>query len=185
MTSHRSQYYGWTSIALHWIVAGLVLWLFWSGQQMEHAASREAKLPMLLLHNSIGVILIVTAVSRTVLRLVNGMPPRPEGFIAFRVLSTLVPWALILTILVIIITGVLTWWAAGQPISFFGLFEIASPLARNIDFHHQTEVIHSIASHLIIPIIILHLLGALKHLIIDRDNIFMRMIKPQRPQEKH
>ncbi len=180
---NAKQYqYGWVSIALHWIVAGVVIWLFLNGEQMEHAQSREVRLPLMLAHNSVGVLLIVAALVRTAVRLVKGMPARPKQFVLFEVLAGAVPWLLLVTVLVVIVTGVLAWWSVGRPIGFFGLFDIPSPMAPDRPLHSRMERIHGIASHLILPLAALHVLGALKHLFIDRDGVFKRMMVPARSQ---
>lgn len=174
----EQTHYGWGSIALHWIVAGLVIWLFWSGQQIEHAASREIKLPMVLTHNSVGVLLIISALIRTFVRGAKGMAPRPPQHIVLDKLAAIVPWILLGLILIIIGSGVLTWWSAERPIIFFDLMEFPSPMTRNMELHELGEEIHEITSHLIIPFVLLHVAGALKHLFIDRDDVLKRMIIP-------
>lgn len=175
----NQTHYGWGSIALHWIVAGLVIWLFWSGQQIEHAASREVKLPMVLTHNSVGVLLVIAALIRTFVRGAKGMAPRPPQHIVLDWLAAAVPWILLALVLVIIGSGVLTWWSADRPIIFFGLMEFPSPVSRNMDLHKLAESIHGVTSHIIVPIILLHVAGAMKHLITYRDGVFMRMIIPE------
>ncbi len=172
--------YGWVSIALHWVVAGLVVWLYLSGEEIEHFTGERAdKLPLVLLHNSIGVLLIVTALLRTFVRVTKGMPEKPKQFFLFDWLAVLVPWGLIASILVIIVTGVLTWWTVSQPLAFFDLFSIPSPFAeRNMELHGLMEEIHEIAAHVIVVLVGLHVLGALKHLIIDRDGLFFRILRP-------
>lgn len=171
-------HYGWGSIILHWSVAGLVIWLFWSGQQIEHAESREAKLPMVLTHNSIGVLLVIAALIRTFVRVTKGMAPRPKQHIVLDVLAAAVPWILLALILVIIGSGVLTWWSAERPIVFFDMISFPSPMARNMELHELGEKIHAFTSHLIIPVVLLHVAGALKHLVVNKDDVFKRMIVP-------
>lgn len=176
-----NQYqYGWASILLHWSVAGLVLWLYWQGNQIEGAETREARLPMILAHNSVGVLLIVGALARTGLRLVKGMPARPKQFVVFEFLAATVPWALIALVLVLVASGVLVWWSVGQPLSVFGLVDFPSPLAASRALHEQMESVHVVAAHLTFALVILHVLGALKHLLIDRDGTFERMLRPAR-----
>lgn len=178
--SKEQTHYGWGSIALHWIVAGLVIWLFWSGQQIEHAASREIKLPMVLTHNSVGVLLVIAALIRTFVRGTKGMAPRPPQNVVLDKLAAAVPWILLALVLVIIGSGVLTWWSAERPIIFFGLMEFPSPMSRNMELHELGEKIHAVTSHLIIPFVLLHVAGALKHVFIDRDDVLKRMIIPQK-----
>jgi cytochrome b561 len=53
-------------------------------------------------------------------------------------------------------------------------------LAANRALHEQMEGVHLVAAHLTFGLVILHGLGALKHLLIDRDGTVARMIVPRR-----
>lgn len=175
----RNEYqYGWGSIILHWSVALLAFWLFWNGQQIGAADTRELRYPIILTHNSIAILLVAAALIRTFVRVKKGMVDHPAQSPLLDKLALLVPWLLLGVILVILISGILTWWAVEQPIAFFDLFEFPSPLSEDLDFHHQTEVIHAYAVDAAIPLVLLHIAGALKHLV-ARDGIFGRMFIPR------
>lgn len=175
---NAKPHYGWVSIALHWIVAGLVIWLFFTGEDIEHATNRPDKLAAILAHNSIGVLLVFAALIRTFVRTAKGTAPRPKQFWLFDILGKLMPWVLMITTLTLVFTGVITWWTLDRPIIFFDLFEIPSPTGRHLVAHEVTEWVHKIASSIIMPLVVLHILGALKHLIINRDGVFSSIFKP-------
>lgn len=42
------------------------------------------------------------------------------------------------------------------------------------------EVMHELFSHLWIPILLLHVLGPLKHALIDKDGVLSSMFKPNK-----
>ena len=94
---------------MHWTVAALVVWLFWSGQLLEHAAALAEKQAQLLSHSSIGILSILAALLRTALRFVNGMPARPKQSIVLDALAAAVPWILLVMVLG---AGVIHGWTA-------------------------------------------------------------------------
>ena len=50
-------------------------------------------------------------------------------------------------------------------------------MSANRDLHELLEEVHEIAGQLFIPLIVLHLLGAAKHAIFDKDGVAQRMFK--------
>ena len=86
-----------------------------------------------------------------------------------------------LDILLILATGVLGIWFSGQSISAFGSIQLPSLAGANPGLVGPMRGLHSLSSNLILPALIgLHVLGALKHLVLDRDGTFGRMIWPAR-----
>ena len=72
----------------------------------------------------------------------------------------------------------------GHSIPFFGFDLIpgnpdpANPqatLPRNAELSEMAEEVHAIVGYLLIACIVLHVVGALKHHIIDKDGTLMRM----------
>ena len=62
----------------------------------------------------------------------------------------------------------------------FNWFAIPSPLLAMRNLHPLLEGTHTIAAYAIFPLVALHILGALKHALIDRDGVVRRMLVPRR-----
>lgn len=169
--------YGWPSIAFHWIAAGLVVALFVIGEQLEDLARGPERTETLALHVSLGAIAVVVLGARILWRLVQRDPTPPADPRPIRLLSKIVQWGLLAMMAALILTGPLMQWTAGRPIDVFGLVSIASPLPTMRDLHEVLEEIHEFASHALVPLLALHVLGALKHLIVNRDDVFQRMLR--------
>jgi cytochrome b561 len=169
--------YGWAAIALHWISAGGVLALYLLGERMEEASGRTAKLAAQDLHVSVGVLLFTFLAARL---LWSASQPRPrplERSRWFRLAAGTVQTLFLLMIAVLLVTGPLAIWSAAQAIEVFDLFAIPSPFATRVDWLHEAvEEIHGAATKLFWPLIALHVAGALKHLVIDRDGTLQRML---------
>ena len=66
--------------------------------------------------------------------------------------------------------------SAGEfPVNFFGLFEMPPLSEKNEQLFERTKDIHEIFAFIMIAGIGLHIIGALKHHIIDRDETLKRM----------
>lgn len=85
-------------------------------------------------------------------------------------------WGLLAIIATLIVTGPIMQWSTGQPIDVFGAVSIPSPLPEMRGLGEALEEIHEIASQAIVPLLALHVLGALKHLIFNRDGVFQRIL---------
>ncbi len=94
-------------------------------------------------------------------------------------LSTATHKLLLLAILIQFISGPLAIWSGGRDINVFDLFAIPTPFAtENEAVHEGAEVAHAIGRWMLLGLIVLHALGALKHVFIDRDGVLRRMLAP-------
>lgn len=168
--------YGWPSIAFHWLGAGLVVALFLIGQQLDGPSRGPEETEILALHVSIGAIAVVVLGARILWRLVQRSPAPANDPRPIQLLSQIVKWGLLAMIAALIVTGPLLLWTAGDPIDVFGTVSIPSPLPVMSGLGDALEEVHEFASNAIVPLLALHVLGALKHLIFNRDGVFQRIL---------
>ena len=179
LTNTRSAY-GWAAIALHWISAVGVVALYLLGEQMEEASGRTAKLAAQDLHVSVGVLLFTFLAARL---LWSASQPRPvplDRIPLFVVLAKAVQALFLLMILVLIVTGPLAVWSTGRGLPVFDLFTLPSPIGRMPALHEAAEAVHGAATKLFWPLIALHVAGAMKHLLLDRDATVRRILWVQK-----
>jgi len=132
------------------------------------------------LHVSMGVIALALVVARIGWRLFQGPQPHGNDSRALNVLASLVQWGLLVALVVLMATGPLLVWGMGQSIQVFNWFAIPSPLPAMRQWHETIQSVHTISAYAIFPLVGLHILGALKHALIDRDGVFRRMLVPRR-----
>ena len=169
--------YGWAAIALHWISAAGVILLYFTGEQMEEAEGRAAKLAAQLQHVSIGMLLLTFLAARILWTLSQPKPASLEPNRPFRLVAQAVQALFLAMIAVQIITGPLLILAKARPIKVFDWFAIASPFGARVEWLAEgAETLHKLAPNLLWPLLGLHVLGALKHLVIDRDATLRRML---------
>lgn len=180
---NTQERYGWLTIALHWIAAFGVIAMFVTGTQAyfaSEAGDRAARAAAMGLHISVGATLFVFFLARVALHYTQARPEKPVQAKWLNTLSTIVQHALVLAILIQIISGPLAVWSGGRDIHAFDLFTLPSPFAaRNEAAHEFAEVLHIIGRVTILLLLPLHVLGAFKHLVLDRDGVFSRMLWPR------
>ena len=172
--------YGRISILLHWLAAITMIALFVLGQAAEDASDSDRK-ALLGLHISIAISMYLILVGRIGWRLFNG---RPRVLIQqskpLMLLAHWIPIILLAGLALMLLSGPIMVWSKGYPINIFGLISLPSPLGKMETLHEAMEALHKLGAKLLFFAFILHMLGVLKHLIIDRDNTLKRMVVPSK-----
>jgi cytochrome b561 len=176
LTNTRAAY-GWIAIALHWISAVGVTALYFLGERMEDAPDRAQKILARDLHVSVAMLLIVFLAARLFWSASQPSPRPIEQNRVLRIAARAVQGLFLLMIAVLIVTGPLAVWSTGQPLQVFDVLAIPSPFAARVDWLHEAcEEVHGAATKLFWPLIGLHVAGAVKHLVYDRDRTLQRML---------
>jgi cytochrome b561 len=183
MAEPRNRY-STVSLVLHWLIAGLVLTqlgLVWAHEATEGSASRE----FMNLHKSVGLSILVLTLARLAWRIANPAIPLPAETPRWQKLAARGTHVLFYVFLVAMpLVGWAASSAAGRDIVWFGLFEWPLlPIGGGRETAGSLMEAHEIAGKLLIALVVLHVLGALKHHFVDRDNVLHRMIPliPRRP----
>lgn len=189
--------FGAMSILLHWLVAALVLALVALGLLMQWTIRFEDPSLYLWLkhaHISVGMLLCAALLPRVAWRLVSRKPVALPQMRALRLAARIVPVLLLLGVVLQSATGVAgrwtdTRWILGEDaqwrivpgaetLPFFGLFELASPVAApDMEWNAILERMHGLGAWLVMALLALHVLGALRHLLIGGTGA-MRMLRP-------
>ncbi|MCR5877076.1 cytochrome b [Phenylobacterium sp. J367] len=176
LTNTRAGY-GWAAILLHWISAAGVVALYLTGEAMEEAAGRPARLAAMGQHVGLGVLLITFLAARILWSASQVRPAPLEANRLMRRLADLVQFLFLAMIAVQIVSGPLVVWSNARPLDVFGWFAIASPFPVAVEWLHEgAESVHKLTANLFWPLLGLHVLGAVKHLVIDRDATLRRML---------
>ena len=204
MLRDTSSEYGWISIVLHWLTAAAVITLFVLGDKagdvkeaMEQMRTlmagdseqviKDALQPLvaerrslMFLHVSVGMLAVLPIAFRIYWRIANGQKESLPQAEFLQVLARWVPRLLLLGVAIMLVSGPLMVWTNGYPWTFFGLFAIPSPTGKMPGLHDFLEPVHVYTSRALVVLFALHILGVLKHLIINRDRTLLRMLWPKR-----
>lgn len=183
MAEPRNRY-SVVSLALHWVIAVAVLTqvlLVTAHEATEGPISRE----FINLHKSVGLTILVLTLARIGWRLANPAIALPAEMPRWQKLLARATHVLFYVALIAMpLTGWLASSAGGRDIVWFGLFEWPLlPVSGGRDAARGFMEIHGLVVKGLYVLIGLHVLGALKHQFINRDNVLHRMIPviPRRP----
>ena len=183
MAEPRNRY-STVSLILHWLIAALVVTqivLIQAHEATDGAISRE----FVNIHKSVGLSILVLTLVRLVWRVANPAIPLPAETPQWQKLAARGTHVLFYVFLIAMpVVGWAASSAAGREILWFGLFEWPLlPISGGRDTARDLMDLHETAAKLLIALVILHVLGALKHHFFDRDNVLHRMIPliPRRP----
>lgn len=171
--------YGLLSIAIHWISAVLILFLFGLGIYMVDLSYYDDwyhKGPEL--HISLGLVVLLLMLVRVIWRIANPMPEELHANRTQNLAATLVKLGLYTLVFIVLISGYLITTAEGQAASMFNLikFPVLTELSsQNVDL---AGAVHEYLAWGIVILVVFHVAGALAHHFIFRDRTLMRMLKP-------
>ena len=166
----RADGYSVLSITVHWLAAILVVALFFT-----HEGERGST--AYLFHVSGGAIAGLFLLWRVWYRVRRGRTRPPKQAALFNLGARLVHWGLLVALVVVVVSGYFLPWSLGRELDVFG-FGIPSLMTANRDVHELMERVHDVSGHLFIPLLALHVLGAVKHAVFDWRHAGLRMFKP-------
>lgn len=176
--------YGWVAILLHWSSAIGVIWLYFLGENIEHARelelTREARRAIIDYHVSVGMVFFFLLGARVIWHVSQVQPEKLRQHVWLNRLARAVIWAFLAMITVQIVSGPVIEWSALRPLKIFNLVSIPSPFSSRSDWLHDgAEVVHKFAPNLFWPLIVLHVAGAARHLFLDPGRSALRMFRVQ------
>jgi cytochrome b561 len=197
MNDVSSTRYTRTAVFLHWLIGLSILGMFAFGWYMTGLPKdapktdtfdlfdlgiytlhlSEAISPRTLyfnLHKSIGVTLLALIVLRIVWRFIHKPPAPLDSWKAWeRRLSGLSHKALYLIMIIVPLSGIIMSAYGKYAVKWFGIVLIDG--MDNKAIRESSLSVHEIAGWVLLAFIILHVAGALKHAIIDKDETMSRM----------
>jgi cytochrome b561 len=167
------------AVILHWLIAVLIVINFaaaWVSEDMP----KEQAAQIMGNHKAFGVTILLLTVVRVVWRLMHRAPPLADTLAAWEVALSKVTHVLFY---VLMLGMPLSGWAmhsaysGGKPVSLFGIANWPGlPFAANKDLAHSFGEGHELMGYAMLVLLALHVAGALKHRIIDKDrNALKRM----------
>lgn len=177
MIRNTETHYGLVSKALHWLIALGVIGLLVMGIFMEEIADKPLRFQVYGIHKALGITLLALMVLRLVWKLMHwGLPTHNPNHKPWeQKLAAAVHWAFYGLLIAMPLSGWLMTGAAGSTLSWFGFFNIPNLVEADKDMRHFYGEVHEIIANLIWLFLALHVGGAVKHAVIDKDGTLRRM----------
>lgn len=177
--------WGWVARSIHWTMAALILFMLGLGTWMVNfVPDLLREFSLIQLHKSWGFVVFCLAVLRLAWRLIDRVSPdEPPGTPRWEaVAARLVHRSLYVLIFVMPLSGWVN--AAASPTQdllqmqnmVFDTFPLPDPWVPGVQpIADAAAAVHLWASILLTGILALHVAAALKHALIDRDDVLARM----------
>ena len=184
MQTDKNRRYDTVAMVLHWAIAALMIFMIVFGEDLirvsrDPAAAAAAGTFLPSLHVSIGIGILILSAVRLAWRLTNPPPPLP---------ATMAPWEQMVSKLTHVLFYILL---IGLPLSgwlSFGHYAVERPAVAGAQVFGLFPVpgapdlggiggaLHGLGSNFAMALVILHVLAALKHQFVNRDDILRRML---------
>lgn len=180
------QRYTRVAIGLHWIIALAILGTFALGLYMHELPLSPAKLKLFSYHKWIGVTIFALVLFRLAWRLGHRPPPPPPSMPAWQHHAAAAAHvALYLLTLAIPVSGWLMSSASGFQVVYLGILPIPDLLGKDKVLAEQLKEAHKFLNIVMFAVVVLHVAAALKHHLMDRDEVLARMLPFIKPRSKN
>lgn len=176
MLRNAEKRYGLPAMALHWVMAALMIGLFGLGLWMTELPRGDYRGSVFGLHKSLGVLVMLLFAVRLAWRAATPQPHPAPGPAWQQQAAHLAHWALYGLMIAIPLAGWLMSDTVGRPTSFFGLFTLPTLLGKNEPLHDRLEEAHKVLSFLMVALVAGHAAAAVWHQRIKKDGVLARML---------
>ena len=169
--------WGTLSQFLHWLIVVLIITQVILGNIAADLPIGMHKLAMFARHKSVGLTILGLAVLRLAWRWVNPTPLLPGTLKPYeRVLAGLTHAGLYVLLFAMPLTGWMMTSARGFPASWFGFFQLPDFVPKNDSLYKAMKETHDTLALALYAIVFLHVVGAMKHHFVLKDDVLRRML---------
>jgi len=177
MSSASNSAYSPTAIGLHWVAALLIIGNLAFGLTMVDLPLSPAKLRYYSWHKWAGVTIFLLSALRLLWRLAHPAPALPLSMPAWqRMAANASHRALYLLFFAAPLSGWLFSSAAGFQTVYFGVVPLPDLLTKNKELADLLKLVHRFANYTLAALVVLHVAAAVKHHVVDRDDVLARML---------
>jgi len=166
-----------TAIVLHWLIALAILCTFSVGVYMHELPLSPTKLRIYSWHKWAGVTIFLLVLVRLAWRLGHRPPALPVSMPVWQRWAAEGTHVLLYVLMVAIpLSGWLMSSAKGFQTVYFGVLPIPDLLSKNPELGDQLKELHEALNFLMLAVVGGHVAAALKHHLMDRDDVLSRML---------
>lgn len=161
--------------SLHWVMAICVIAMLFIGVGMVSTIAPKY-LPLISIHKSLGMAILVLALVRLFVRIRYGAPALPEDLPEPMKLAAYASHYLLYALLIAVpLLGWTMLSAAEYPVVLAGNVRLPAILPQNERLHTLLWTAHHYLAFLLFALILMHLAAALFHALVRHDGVFSTM----------
>jgi len=178
MVGNSDNAWGWPAKLLHWVGSILILVLLGHGWWMTHMAARPDRFANYSWHAALGYDLLALLILRLLWRWTHTVPALPSDLARWERLSA---QAGHLGLYLLMFGSTLTGWALAGTFrtpmdkDAFGITVPAIYASQDRAMHGLFEESHEALSYALAALVIVHIIGALRHHLIKHSDVLRRM----------
>lgn len=170
------NYYTRTAVALHWLIALLILAGFTLALIMVDLHMSPRKVRFFAYHKWIGMTVLALVLVRLLWRATHKAPPDEPMPRWQAVAAHATHWLLYLLMLAVPLVGWLYTSAAGYPVVYLRLWQLPDLVSKNKELADVLVQVHHWLAWALAAVVALHAAAAIKHHLIDKDATLKRML---------
>ena len=160
---------------LHWLMAVCILAMLFIGVGMVSTVMPKY-LTLVAIHKPLGIVILILAVIRLVVRLRYRAPSLPADLLEpMKLAAVLSHYALYILMIAMPLIGWAMLSAAAYPVVLFAGANLPPILPRSDRLHTLLWDAHSYLAFVFFALILLHVAAALFHALVRRDGVFYAM----------
>jgi cytochrome b561 len=178
MTFNSASTWGWPAKVLHWIGAAIILVLLVHGWWMTHMTPRPDRLSNYAWHSALGYDLAALIILRVLWRWFNLVPELPTGLKPWeRVAARTGHVSLYVLMFIVSLSGWIVATTFRVPMTKDLLGLDVPPIVTTVDrlVRQWIEGSHMALAYLLAAVVLVHVIGALRHHFLKRNDILRRM----------
>jgi len=170
----------WGSVAkaFHWVVVALIVTQFVLIKIAQNLPSGGEKIEFYARHKSVGITILMLAVLRLLWRWLNpAVPALPDTLKPYeRGLARFSHFALYTLLFAMPLTGWTMSSARNFPVSWFNLLQLPDLVPASKPLYGLLHETHETLAWVLVAVAALHVVGALKHHFVYKDDVLRRML---------
>lgn len=166
------------AVLLHWLIALLILAAFALGVTMvDIPGITPTKLKYFSWHKWLGVTVLALACARLLWRLAHPAPPYPATMPGWQKSTAHGLHGLLYVLMFAVpVSGYFYSLAAGVPVVYLGMLPLPVLIEANANLKPVLKQGHYLLNMTLLVCVALHVAATFKHVVIDRDGMFRRML---------
>jgi len=142
------------------------------------------KLRLYSWHKWVGVTIFLLIAARLIWRAAHSPPPPPATSPKWQQGAAAVNhWLLYMLLVCIPISGWLMSSAYGVPVVYLGVIRLPDLVRKNKELADALKTLHETLAFTMLALVAVHAVAALKHHLLDRDDVLHRMLPLVRPRQ--
>lgn len=169
--------YSHIAIALHWLIALMIIANFALGLTMVDMSLSPQKLKFFSWHKWVGLTIFMLVCLRLLWRLGHPVPALPSSMPQWQVTAAHLSHVLLYVLMFAIpLSGWLYSSAAGKSVVYLGLFPLPDLVQADKSLAETLKEVHGYFNFTMAALVLTHIAAAWKHHLVDRDDVMAGMV---------